>query len=128
MLRLTRNCTGHGAMLALVVIGLARSAGAQTTPPPPAQVTTPAAQPDEPLTWKDRLKEPDQAGGLHFTEHWAAAFGGIKQGSGAGAGPAFSTTFGGGDFLQLKAVVSIRRFWLLQARYDSRRFWSDRAI
>jgi hypothetical protein len=109
--------------------GIARPAAAQTppSPPPPAQVTTPA-EPDKPMTWKDRLKEPDQAGGLHFTEHWAVAFGGIKQGSGVGAGPAFSTRFANGGFMQLKAVISIRNFKLLQARYDSRTFWNDRAI
>jgi hypothetical protein len=76
----------------------------------------------------ERLKEPDQAGGLHFTEHWAVAFGGIKQGSGIGAGPAFSTKFANGGFMQLKAVISIRNFQLLQARYDTPRFWRDGAI
>lgn len=76
----------------------------------------------------DRLKEPDQAGGLHLTEHWGVAFGGIKQGSGAGAGPAWSTKFANGGFMQIKAVISIKNFRLLQARYDSRRFWNERAI
>jgi hypothetical protein len=96
---------------------LAHGAAAQTTatPPPPAA---------EPITWKDRLKEPDQAGGLHFTEHWAIAFGGIKSGSGAGAGPAWSTKFDNGGFVQLKGVMSVRNFRLLQARYDSPRFWN----
>ena len=94
-----------------------------------AQTTTPpSAPPDEPKSMIDRLKEPDQAGGLHFTEHWAVAFGGIKQGSGAGAGPAWSTKFADGGFVQLKAVISIRNFRLLQARYDTRRFWNERAI
>ena len=95
-----------------------------------AQTATPpsAPPPDEPKSIVDRLKEPDQAGGLHFTEHWAVAFGGIKQGSGAGAGPAWSTKFADGGFVQLKAVISIRNFRLLQARYDTRRFWNERAI
>ena len=130
MLRLTRDLTVPAAILGLIAIGPARTAEAQTapSPPPPAQATTAAAPPDEPLTWKERLKEPDQAGGLHFTEHWAVAFGGIKTGSGIGAGPAFSTTFANGGFMQLKAVISIRNFRVLQARYDSRRFWNDRAI
>jgi hypothetical protein len=91
-----------------------------------AQNATPAPEPKP--TMRDRLKEPDQAGGLHFTEHWAVAFGGIKQGSGIGAGPAFSTKFANGGFMQLKAVISIRNFQLLQARYDTPRFWNDGAI
>jgi hypothetical protein len=92
-----------------------------TTPPPP--------QPEpEKIKLIDRLKEPDQAGGLHFTEHWGVAFGGIKQGSGIGAGPAFSTKFSNGGFMQLKAVISIKNFRLLQARYDTPRFWNDRGI
>ena len=102
--------------------GAAAQAPATSSPPPP-----PPPQ-EEPITWKDRLKEPDQAGGLHFTEHWAVAFGGIKQGSGVGAGPAWSTKFANGGFVQLKAVISIRNFRLLQARYDSPRFWNDRGI
>lgn len=108
-------------LAATLAIGFAHAAAAQTqtTPPPP--------QP-EPLTWKDRLKQPDQAGGLHFTEHWAVAFGGIKQGSGIAAGPAWSTQFANGGFVQLKAVISLSNFKLLQARYDSPRFWNDRAI
>ena len=94
-----------------------------------AQTATPTAPPpgEEP-SLIDRLKEPDQAGGLHFTEHWAVVFGGIKQGSGIALGPAFSTTFADGGFLQVKGVYSIRNFKLVQLRYDSRRFWSDRAI
>ena len=100
-----------------VTAGFAQTATPQAAPPP-----------DEPKSIVDRLKEPDQAGGLHFTEHWAVAFGGIKQGSGAGAGPAWSTKFADGGFVQLKAVISIRNFRLLQARYDTRRFWNERAI
>ena len=76
----------------------------------------------------DRLKEFDQAGGIHFTEHFAIVFGGIKQGSGIALGPAFSHTFSNGGFTQIKAVYSLKQFKLLQARYDTRRFWSDRAI
>ena len=106
---------------------LAPRVSAQTTPPsqPPPPAQTP---PDEPKSLVDRLKEPDQAGGLHFTEHFAVAFGGIKQGSGIALGPAFSNKFNDGGFVQLKAVYSIRKFWVLQARYDTRRFWKDRAI
>lgn len=111
---------GHLAVALVMCLGLVPVVAAQTAAAPPP--------PEEPITWKDRLKEPDQAGGLHFTEHWAIAFGGIKSGSGAGAGPAWSTKFDNGGFVQLKAVISIRNFRLLQARYDSPRFWSDRAI
>src|SRR3954465_9754983 len=96
-----------------------------------AQAQAPASQPApaaEPVTWKDRLKEPDQAGGMHFSEHWGVAFGGIKQGSGVALGPAWSTKFSDGGFLQLKGVGSIKKFWIVQARYDTQRFWSDSAI
>lgn len=92
-----------------------------------AQSPAPAAQPES-ISWKERLKEPDQGGGLHFTKHWGVAFGGIKQGSGVALGPAFSQKFSDGGFMQLKAVFSIKKFWVLQARYDTHRFWSDRAI
>lgn len=80
------------------------------------------------MTLRERLKEPDQAGGIHLTEHFAVVFGGIKQGSGIALGPAVSTRFADGGFIQLKGVYSIKKFKLLQVRYDSRRFWSDRAI
>ena len=114
----------------LVAFILVATASAQPTQPtqvpPPAQPAKPAA--DEPKSMIDRLKEPDQAGGLHLTDHFAIAFGGIKQGSGIALGPALSTKFEDGGFIQLKAVASIRKFWVLQLRYDTRRFWDDRAI
>ena len=85
---------------------------------------------EKPSGFRDSLvasaKEPDQGGGIHFTEHMAVVFGGIKQGSGMAIGPALSHKFGDGSYAQLKAVYSIRHFRLLQARYDSRRFWRDR--
>ena len=115
--------TPIGLTLLFVFVIAPRPAAAQTaspSTPPPAQ--------SEPLTLKDRLKEPDQGGGLHFTEHWAVVFGGIKQGSGIALGPAFSTKFADGGFLQIKGVYSIRQFKLAQLRYDTRRFWNDRAI
>ena len=108
-------------LAATLTAALAQGAAAQSP------TATPPPEPER-LTWKDRLKEPDQAGGLHFTEHWAVAFGGIKKGSGVAAGPAWSTKFDNDGFVQLKAVISIRNFKLLQARYDSPRFWHDRAI
>src|SRR3982750_2862161 len=102
------------------------SGGAVAWAQPPASTVT--TQAEAPVSLKDRLKEPDQAGGLHFTEHWGVAFGGIKQGSGVALGPAGTTKFSDGGFLQLKAVASIKKFWILQARYDTKRLWSDRAI
>ena len=114
----TRRLMGLAAAL---LMAAAPRAAAQT-------VTPPAPQPAEPVSLKDRLKEPDQAGGLHFTEHFAIVFGGIKQGSGIALGPAFSTKFADGGFMQIKGVYSIRNFKLLQLRYDTRRFWDDRAI
>lgn len=108
---------------ALLAVGFASGIAAQTTTPPPP----PQPEPGK-VKLIDRLKEPDQAGGLHFTEHWGVAFGGIKEGSGIGAGPAFSTKFGNGGFMQLKAVISVKNFRLLQARYDTPRFWNDRGM
>lgn len=106
--------------MAMLVLGVATRAAAQSG--------TPAPPPQEPVSLIDRLKEPDQGGGLHLTDHFAIVFGGIKQGSGIALGPAVSTTFADGGFLQLKGVYSIRHFKLLQLRYDTRRFWNDRAI
>ena len=110
------------AFVTALVLGPAILATAQTADPPPPPPS------DQPKSILDRLKEPDQAGGLHLTEHWAVVFGGIKQGSGAAAGPAWSTKFADGGFAQVKGVISMRKFTLLQARYDSRRFWDDRAM
>ncbi|HYT65539.1 MAG TPA: hypothetical protein VEL51_03935 [Vicinamibacterales bacterium] len=92
-----------------------------------AQTTSASTEKPNP-TLKERLQEPDQAGGLHLTEHFAVVFGGVKQGSGIALGPALSEKFSDGSFLQLKGVYSIKKFKLLQARYDSRKFWSDRGI
>jgi hypothetical protein len=100
------------------------------TPPqnPPQNPPQPEPKVGEQPSWIVRLRDPDQGGGLHFTDHWAVVFGGIKQGSGIALGPAFSTKFDAGGFLQIKGVYSIRNFKLLQLRYDTRRFWNDRAI
>ena len=109
----------------LAFVFAASAANAQTpdpTPPPPSTQAEPKP------TLRERLSKPDQGGGLHFTEHFGVAFGGIKQGSGIALGPAYSNTFSNGGFVQLKAVFSIKKFWVMQARYDTRRFWSDRGI
>jgi len=83
----------------------------------------------EPKTMTDWLKRPpDQGGGIHFSEHFSAVFGGIKQGSGIALGPAMSTKFANGGFAQVKAEYSIKKFALLQARYDSPMFWKGRAL
>ena len=50
----------HGVLL--LVVGCARAAFAQATP------ATAASPPKEPTTLLERMKEPDQGGGLHFTE------------------------------------------------------------
>lgn len=110
------------ALSLVLSLGFASLAFAQT---PPA--TQPQPEPEK-KSLKDRLKEPDQGGGIHLTEHFAIVFGGIKQGSGIALGPAVSTKFKDGGFAQLKAVYSVKQFKLVQARYDTRRFWSDRAI
>jgi hypothetical protein len=66
-----------------------------------------------------RVPEPDQGGGLHLTKHLAVVFGDIKPGSGIALGPALSVKFADGGYAQIKAEYSLRRFRLLQARYDS---------
>jgi hypothetical protein len=106
--------------LLLLVIGFAAPVFAQAKP-------APAEQPEEAKKLLDRLKEPDQGGGVHLTKHLAVVFGGIKAGSAAALGPAVSWKFADGSYTQIKAVYSIKQFKLLQARYDSRKFWNDRA-
>jgi hypothetical protein len=91
-----------------------------------AQPAPPTNQPADP-TFLERIKEPDQGGGVHFTKHFAVVFGGIKPGSGAALGPAWSSKFADGAYAQIKAEYSVRNFRLLQARYDSRTFWNGRA-
>jgi hypothetical protein len=103
----------------VLAMGYAAIAVAQPSAPDPA-----GAAP----TLKERLRQPDQAGGLHFSEHFAVVFGGIKQGSGIALGPAVSQKFSNGGFAQLKAAYSVKQFKLVQLRYDTPRFWSDRAI
>jgi len=70
----------------------------------------------------------DQGGTILFTEHLGIVFGGIKQGSSIAAGPAASWSFANGSYLQIKSGFSVRQFKLLQVRYDSRRFFKDRAL
>src|SRR5262245_2595196 len=78
-----------------------------------AQQTDPqaAAQPASGLAGKVKV---DQAGGIHFTKHFAVVFGGIKQGSSIAVGPAVSWEFKDGGFLQIKGGYSVRQFKLLQ--------------
>jgi len=111
--------------LVALVLGSTASAFAQATSAAPAPAPGP---PPAKMKLLDRIKEPDQGGGLHFTKHWAIVFGGIKSGSGAALGPAFSNKFENGGYFQVKALYSIRRFRLLQARYDTQTFWKDRAL
>lgn len=116
-----------GVTLALALALSSAPAVGQTTQPPQTSQPAQSAVGEQP-SWLVRLREPDQAGGLHFTDHWAVVFGGIKQGSGIALGPAWSTKFRDGGFVQLKGVYSIRNYKLVQLRYDTRRFWDDRAI
>jgi hypothetical protein len=108
--------------LVALVLGSTASAFAQAKP------VAAADPPPEPATLLDRIKEPDQGGGLHFTKHWAVVFGGIKSGSGAALGPAFSNKFENGAYFQVKALYSIRRFRLVQVRYDTQPFWGGRGL
>lgn len=72
--------------------------------------------------WK-YVPQPDQGGGFHFLKHLAVVFGGIKPGQSIALGPAVSTTFRDGGYAQLKGEYSIRKFSLVQGRYDTRPFW-----
>jgi hypothetical protein len=108
----------------LLIVGCAMPALAQ----PPREPAKAEEAPKEPMSLRDRLKEPDQGGGFHLTKHFAIVTGGIKSGSGVALGPALSTKFDNGAYFQVKALYSIRRFRLLQARYDTQTFWNDRAL
>ena len=119
-------CNALRAAAVLLVIGCPTLAVAQSTPAEPVKDS--GQESKEPVKLLDRLKEPDQGGGMHFTKHFAVAFGGIKSGSGVALGPAYSTKFENGAYFQAKALYSIRRFRLLQARYDTQTFWNDRAL
>jgi hypothetical protein len=87
-----------------------------------------AGEPNEPRSELTERIKVDRGGGFHLTDSFAIVFGGIKQGSGAAAGPALSHEFADGSYAQLKGVYSIRQFKLLQARYDSRPFFGRRSI
>lgn len=108
--------------LLLLVLGSASSVFAQAKP------VVAADPPPEPATLLDRFKEPDQGGGLHLTRHFAVVFGGIKSGSGAALGPAFSNKFENDAYFQVKALYSIRKFRLVQVRYDSQPLWGGRGL
>jgi hypothetical protein len=109
--------------LCLAVV-CAPAAFAQSQPAP--SNSQPAAEPQTMIDWLKR--PPDQGGGIHFSKHFSVVFGGIKQGSGIALGPAVSTKFENGGFVQLKAEYSVKKFALFQARYDTPRFWSGRAM
>ncbi|HEX9366421.1 MAG TPA: hypothetical protein VF921_07330 [Vicinamibacterales bacterium] len=114
-------------LAALFLLGTAGATTAFAQQPAPVQ-----GPPTEPASLKERLmkrlQEPDQGGGLHFTKHVAVVFGDVKEGSGVALGPALSQKLANGAYTQIKAVYSIHRFRLLQARYDTRPFWQGRAI
>jgi hypothetical protein len=116
--RVVRNF-GRVAVL-LVGIGSANAAFAQTPAPAPG--------PPKELTLRQRLETPDQGGAVMLTGHLGVALGGIKSGSGIALGPAVSFTFADGGYLQLKAEYSVRKFKLLQLRYDTHTFWAGRAM
>lgn len=115
-------------VLALVLpVACAQTAFAQAPAPPPAQKPAPDPPPDPPKTILQRLQQPDQGGALMLSKHIGVALGGIKSGSGIALGPAISATFGNGGYVQVKGEYSIRKFKLLQARYDTPLFWNGRA-
>jgi hypothetical protein len=92
-----------------------------------AQSSAPATQagPADALMSKVKV---DQGGSVLFTKYLGVVFGGIKQGSGAAAGPSLSRTFDNGAYAQVKGVYSIRNFKLLQARFDSQPLVGKRVV
>src|SRR5215208_26303 len=112
----------RAALVVALALGTATAVFAQ------AQPAAAADPPKEPTTLLERMKEPDQGGGLHLSKHFAVVFGGIKSGSGIALGPAFSRKFANRGYTQVKAVYSVKKFSVLQARYDTPRFWDDRAM
>jgi hypothetical protein len=112
--------TGRAAAVVCFLVGLGAAGVACAQDP----------QPNDPGTAPSGLMarvKVDRGGGFHLTRSFAIVFGGIKQGSGAAAGPAFSHEFADGSFTQVKGVYSIRQFKLLQARYDSRPLFGRRS-
>lgn len=118
-LYVVRNCRAAFAALCTVVIAVTALH---------AQDQSGAAQSDTGMQkMLKRVPPPDQGGGFHFTKYLAVVFGGIKPGQGIAAGTAVSTTFSDGGYAQLKGVYSVRKFRLLQGRYDTAGFWHRRA-
>src|SRR3954470_7145282 len=116
------KCSGMSRHAATLIAFLATIGAAAAW----AQTTTTADTPSKVQSLRN-LKF-DQGGGLHLSKHFAIVFGGIKQGSGAALGPAVSSEFSDGSYVQVKAVYSVRRFKLLQARYDSRPMFDKRGV
>jgi hypothetical protein len=105
--------------VSLVSAAAVQAQDRQTPAPDPAAAT---AQEGTLGRYFKRVPEVDQGGGLHLTKHFAMVFGDIKSGSGIALGPALSVKFADGGYAQIKAEYSLRRFRLLQARYDSPEF------
>jgi hypothetical protein len=124
-----RNCRAYFAALT-ILFACAPVLRAQDRQAPDPAPPSPTAQEQERglRKYMNHPPEMDQGGGLHFTKHWAVVFGGIKPGSAIALGPAVSTAFANGGYAQVKGVYSIRRFSLLQARYDTPAFWGRHAM
>jgi hypothetical protein len=115
------------ARLFMVLVGVLWSVSAALAQAQQSAADTQAQQ-NQPNSFLERFKQPDQGGGFHVTEHLAVVFGGIKQASGVALGPAISQQFRSGAYAQLKAEYSVNNFFLIQARYDSQPFWKKRAL
>jgi hypothetical protein len=116
---MVRNLIRVAALL--MGLGCAGTAAAQQPAPAPDP-------PKEPTTLLQRLQQPDQGGALMLTKYLGVALGGIKSGSGIALGPAIGVKFQNGAYFQIKGVYSVKKFKLVQARYDTPLFWDDRAM
>ncbi len=85
-----------------------------------------AAAPARPNVAERTMLSTEEHGGFFAVRPLSFAFGGIKAGSGFAMGPASGHQFGGGDAVQVKAVGSVRKYWLVQTSAQSREFAGGR--
>ncbi|HTM26223.1 MAG TPA: hypothetical protein VL225_13585 [Vicinamibacterales bacterium] len=118
----------HLVLAALLSLGSAAALQAQDGRSPAQDPAAATPQEGTLGRYLKRVPELDQGGGLHLTKYFAVVFGDIKSGSGIALGPALSVKFADGGYAQVKAEYSLRRFRLLQARYDSPEFLGGHAL
>jgi hypothetical protein len=110
--------------MAILVLGPGLAFGEQAPDPQPPD---PQAPKTAKTGWRKDVRV-DQGGGIHITKHFGVVFGGIKQGSSIALGPAVSWESPERGYLQIKGGFSVRKFKLVQVRYDSPRFFDERSF